>query len=117
MIRWRSHDLTFRIINVLFWSIAAESFCGDLKLFGAVAKAHETEHPEDHPNGFCRYVLDGPHINRLGIVSQPVPKVDPLDIEFPKFLTASSSGHEDVKQSVFNVSMTPILSFNPGNGR
>lgn len=38
--------IVFRVVNVLFWAVAAKSFCRNFKLAGAIAKAHETENPE-----------------------------------------------------------------------
>ena len=51
----------------------------------------------------------------LPIISQPVTKVYPLDVKLAKFLASSSAGHEEIKQSIFNIAMTPVLSFNVGD--
>lgn len=56
------------------------------------------------------------HIDSLRIVPQPIAKIDPLDVELRELLSPLSAGHEKSKQGIFEVSMTPILALNLGEG-
>lgn len=52
------------------------------------------------------------YVNGLGVVSQPIPKVDPFHIELAKFLAAISSGHHQGQQRVLDVAMAPVGALN-----
>jgi len=71
---------------VLFRSVATKAIAGDLELLGSVAEAHEAEHPEEDADSLCRDHLDSADIDGLGVVAQPVAKVDTLDIHLAELL-------------------------------
>jgi len=96
---------------VLFRPVAAQPVAGNLELLGAVAKRHEAQHPEQDADGLGRHHLDGADVDGLGVVPQPVAKVDALHVHLAELL-ASPAGNEKRKQCVLNVSMAPVLPFN-----
>ncbi len=100
---------------MLLWPIASESVGSNLELLCPIAEAHEAQYPEQDAYCFCTDVFDCSHIHSLTVVSQPVPKVDTFDVELAELLAASGTGHENVEQCVFNISMAPVLPFNFGN--
>ena len=71
-------------------------------------------HPKDDPDSLGADILDCPDIYGLGVITQPITKVDSFDIKFAKFLAPSSAGHQQIKKGIFNVAMSPILTFNAG---
>ena len=105
----------FGIVDMLLWPIASKPVGGDFKLFGTVAKTHKAQNPEQYPYGFGTDVLHCTNINRLAVVPKPVAKVDPFDVQFAELLAASGTGHEYIKQGIFDVSVTPVLPFDFGN--
>jgi len=103
-----------RIVNVLLGSIDAKAFFGDLELLGGVAMRQEREHPNlkgvsalacagrwavvpssmappvthKNPDGRGIDTLQAADVNSLGVVSQPVAKVDTGDHGRSPFLAA-----------------------------
>lgn len=52
----------------------------------------------------------------MAIITKPIAEVDPFDIELAELLPACSAGHENVEESILNVAMAPVLTFNAGHG-
>lgn len=95
---------------------------------------HETKDPEDQSYRFSGDILDSTDVHGLTIVSKPEPwsvvrscrvmarhflpitKVDTLDVKFRELLAARTTGHQDVKEGIFDITMSPVLSFNCTNG-
>lgn len=101
----------FRIVYVLFGSITSQSICCHLKLFCGIPKAHEAQNPKDDSNGFGTDILHRPNIYRLAVVTKPITKIDPFNIKFTELLATCGARYENVQEGVFNVPMTPILTF------
>ena len=98
-----------RIINMIFRTVATKSVCSDLELPSAVAKGHKPKNPQQDANSFSRDIFDRADINRLGIISQPVSKIDSGNHQLVEFLSTGSSGHQKREESVFDISMAPCL--------
>lgn len=79
-----------------------------------VPKAHEAEDPDENANGLRTDVLDGTHIDCLAVVAQPVTEIDTLDIQLAELASAGDPGQEESQQSIFNISMTPVLALDLG---
>jgi hypothetical protein len=95
ILRWsRKWCTDLGVVNVLLRSVASKAVAGDLELFGSVAEAHETENPEEDANSLCRDHLDGADIDGLGVVAQPVAKVDTLDIHLAKLLASLAANEQ-----------------------
>lgn len=56
------------------------------------------------------------YVDGLGVVAKPIAKVDALDVHLGEFLAVASATHQEGEQSVFNVSMAPILALDLGRG-
>lgn len=96
---------------MLLGPVAAEAVSRHLKLLCAVAKAHEAEDPQQDSDSLRRHHLDGAHVDGLGVVTQPVAKVDALDVHFAELL-ARLAADEQREQRVLDVTVTPVLAFN-----
>jgi hypothetical protein len=57
--------IVFRIVDVIFWTIAAKTFGGNFEFLRAKSKSHESEDPEKNPNRFCGNVFDRTDIDCL----------------------------------------------------
>ena len=53
------------IVDMLFRSVAPQSFLGNLKLRRTIAKAHETEDPKQQADRFCTDILDCSYVDGL----------------------------------------------------
>jgi hypothetical protein len=123
--------IVFRVVDVLFRAITPKAVLCDLELACAIAEAHETKDPKQEPDSVgadipvvllaiapyylsCSnsILLDSSNIDSLGVITQPVAKVDTLDIEFAEFLvTSNDASGQESEESVFDIAMTPVLAF------
>lgn len=95
------------VINVVFGTIAAEALGGDFEFAGAVAKGQEAEDAEQETDGLCRDRLDGTDVDGLGIVTEPVAKVDTGHHELAKLFAVEGSGHGQGEQGIFDIAVSP----------
>lgn len=79
---------------MLFGSVTPEAIAGDLEFLSSVAKAHEAEHPKEDADSLCRNHLDSADIDGLGVVAQPVAKVDTLDIHLAELLASLTADQQ-----------------------
>lgn len=79
-----------------------------------IPKAHEAENPDENADGLCTDVLDGAHIHCLAVVAQPVSEIDTFDIQLAELASAGDTGQEESQQSIFNISVTPVLALDLG---
>ena len=100
---------------MFFGTVATKAIRGHFKLFRPITEAHETQDPQEDPDSFCADVLDRTDIDGLTVISQPIPEIDSLDVQFAEFLAACGAGHDDVEQGILNVSMSPVETFDAGN--
>lgn len=54
------------------------------------------------------------YIDSLGVVTEPIAKVDALDVHLGELLVAGSAAHQQGEQSVFDVAMAPVLALDLG---
>ena len=101
---------------MLLGSIATQPIGGYLELLCSITKAHKPNNPEEYANSLGTDVFDGSDVHRLAIITKPITEVDTFDIKLAELLPACSAGHENVEESIFNVAMAPILTFNAGYG-
>lgn len=106
--------VVFRVVNVLFRAVAAESLAGDLELAGAVSEAHESQNPQQKSDCLSRDILDGAHVDSLAVISQPIAKVRSLDIQLAELLSTKGAGGEEGEEGVFDVAVTPVDAFDLG---
>lgn len=96
------------VVNVVFGTIAPETFGRDLELSRAVAKGHEAENAKKQSDSFGRHHLDGGNIDGLGVVTQPVAKVNSGDGSLVEFLAAlDGMSHGQGEQRIFDVTVSP----------
>jgi len=61
--------------------------------------------------------LDSTDVDRLGVITQPVAKVDTLDIEFAELLvTTDDARSQESEKRVLNIAVTPVLAFDLARG-
>lgn len=65
---------------MLFRSIAAESLSSHLKFTRAIAKGQETQDPEQDTDSFGADVFDSSNVDSLRVISEPVAKVDLVEL-------------------------------------
>lgn len=61
---------------MLFRAITAKSLSGHFEFSGAITKRQEAQDPKQDTDGFGTDVFDGSDIYGLGVVPEPVAKVD-----------------------------------------
>jgi hypothetical protein len=49
--------------------------------------------------------MTGTYINGLGVIAEPIAKVNALDIELRELLAAMGAGHEQSEEGVFDIAM------------
>ena len=81
------------VVNMFLGAVAAKSLSSNFKFFGAKAKSHETEDTEEESDGFGRNGLDGTDVDGLGIVPQPVTKVDAGNVVLAELLATKGRRH------------------------
>ena len=79
---------------MFFGSVATKSLRSNLKLVGGIAKSDEWKAPEQDTNRLSRKLLQSTNINCLWIISQPVTKVDTLDVELAELVVGTCSNDE-----------------------
>lgn len=87
--------------------VAAQTLSSDLELARAIAEGQEAKDAEQKADGLGRHRLDGSDINSLGVVTEPVTKIGAGNHELVELLATDGSGHQDLEEGVFNVSMAP----------
>lgn len=76
-----------------------------------ITKAHESKHPEQKPDSVGTDILDSANIDSLGVITEPVAKVDALDIKLGELLVAANNASsQESKKGVFDIAMTPVLT-------
>jgi hypothetical protein len=87
MYKWPSgYTANLGVVDVLLGPVAAKAVASNLKLLGAIAKAHEAQHPEQNADSLGRHHLDGADVDSLRVVAQPIAKVDTLDVHLAELL-------------------------------
>lgn len=99
--------IVFGVINMFFGAVATEAVGSNFKLLGSETEGHETEDAEEKSDGFGRYCLDGTDVDGLGVIPEPVSKVNSGDVELVELLAAKGSCHGNLQQSILDVSMAP----------
>lgn len=96
---------------MLLGSINAKSFSRDFELFCSIAKAHESQDPDQNSNSVGWYALECTDVNSLTVIAEPIAKVRSLDHHRSPFV-AFDEGNRGEK--VLNVAMPPIVAFDLG---
>ena len=100
------------VVDVLLGAVAAEALGGELELAGSETKGHEAEDAQQQADGLGGDVLDGADIDGLGVVPQPVAKVDTRDVVLGELLSAKGLGHGEAKEGILDVSVAPCFGEN-----
>ncbi len=98
------------VVNVVFGTVAADSIGGDFEFAGAVAKGHEAKNAEEQTDCFGGNSLDSADVDGLGVVAQPVAKVDTRHHELAELFAVEGLCHDDGKQCIFNITVAPCLT-------
>jgi len=121
----------FGVVNVFFGAVTSKPLACDLEFAGTcdavltfavyvhtettsltISEAHKSKNPEQKPDSVGTDILDSANIDSLRVITKPVAKVDTLDIELRELLvTADDASSQESKESVFDISMTPVLTF------
>lgn len=122
------------VIDVLLGAVAAKALRSDLELARSETEGHETQDAEQETDSLSRNSLDGSNIDSLGVITEPVTKVDSGNGHFVEFLAAlDGAGHRDSEEGIFDIAVSPwmklvssgwksaelsrtVLSLNLGNG-
>ena len=96
--------------------VAAQAVRRNFELPGAVAKTHETKHPNNDTDRFSVNIFHRPDIYSLTVIPQPIPKIYTFYVELGELLPASSARHEYIEQGILDVAMTPIYTLDAGDG-
>lgn len=88
-------------------AVGTETVRSNFEFLGAVAKGQETEDAEKKSDGLGRDRLDGSNIDGLGVVAEPVSKVDTGDSKLVKLLAAGGTSQEEREEGVLNVAVAP----------
>lgn len=97
------------VVNVVFGAVAADSIGSDFEFSGAVSKSHETKDAEEQTDGFGRDRLDGTDVDGLGVVAEPVAKVDTGDHDLVEIFARKGVGHGEGEQGILDVTVAPWL--------
>jgi hypothetical protein len=100
-------DNDLGVVDMFFGPIAPKSLRRDFEFSSSVAKSDEGETPEQDTNGFSRELLQATNIDSLGVVTEPVAKVNSLDVELLKLL-AAAGGYNQLQKSIFNVAVAIV---------
>lgn len=95
------------VVNVVLGAVAAQTIGGDLELAATIAEGEEAENAEQEADGLSGDVLDGAHVDSLGVVTEPIAKVDTRDHDLVELLAAYRAGHHDREESIFDITVTP----------
>lgn len=88
-------------------TIATKSLSGDLELACSKAEGKEGEAPKQDTDSLGRELLQSTDVDSLRIITEPVAKVDTLDIEFLEFLIAASD-HDQLQEGIFDITMAIV---------
>lgn len=53
---------------------------------------------------------DETYVNSLGVVAEPIAKVDTLDVHLGELLAVAGAAHQKGEQGVLDIAMTPVLA-------
>lgn len=124
---------------MFFRAITAQSLCSNFECACAISKSHERQHPQlsnpannqkqilrsllicsvgayNKPDSRPFDIFQRANINGLGVVPQPVAKVNALDSHGVELLAAERASHEKLEQGILDVTMAPVCPFDLGNG-
>lgn len=105
------------VVDVVLGAVAADAVGGDLELAGAVAKGHEAEDAEEQADGLGGDGLDGADVDGLGVVAEPVAKVNAGDHDFAKLFAVEGLGHGNGEEGILNVTVTPSFVLEEAGGQ
>lgn len=95
------------VVDVVLWTVAAETVSSHLELLGAIAEGEETQDAEKETDGLGRNRLDRAHVDGLRVISEPVAKVDARHIELVELLASGGAGQGDGKKNILDVTVSP----------
>ena len=98
------------VVDVVLGAVAAQTVGRDLELAAAIAKGEEAEDAEEQTDGLSRDALDRADVDGLGVVAEPVAKVDAGDHDLVKLLATNRAGHHDLEESIFDIAVAPVLA-------
>lgn len=101
------------VVDVILRAVGPQTVSRDLELAAAIAEGEEAENAEEEADGFGGDGLDGADIDGLGVVAEPVAEVDARDHHLVELLASHGASHEDGKEGIFNVAMTPCSRAQP----
>jgi hypothetical protein len=96
-----------RVVDVLDGEVAAEALLRDLELGGRVPVREEAERHAEVQDRLQRQLLERGDVDRLGVVPEPVAKVDAFDVEAAELALADQRAEgeaaflRDVCEGVF----------------
>lgn len=102
-----SYSHTHNAGRCTFWSVTAQTIRGHFELARSVAECKEAQNAQKQTDSLCRDGLDGSDIDGLGVVAQPIAKVDSGNHELVEFLAASRSGQCDLEKRICDVTVAP----------
>jgi hypothetical protein len=91
--------------------IDSQTVSSDLKFSSGIAKRHEGEDPDQYTDCLSLDALESADIDGLGVVAEPVAKVDALDHHRVP-LVASQTG--DSGEHIFDIAMAPVVALDLG---
>ena len=97
------------VVDMVLGAVAAQAVGGDFKLAATIAKGQETEDAEKEADGFGGNGLDGTDIDGLGVVAEPVAKVNAGNGELVESLAAHGAGHGDLEEGICDITVAPCF--------
>lgn len=92
---------------MLLRAVATKSLSSDLELASSEAKGEEGKAPKQDTDSLSRELLQSTDIDGLRIITEPVSKVDTLDIQLLELLIAASD-HDQLQEGVLDITMAIV---------
>lgn len=93
--------------RLAFWSVATQTVRGNFELVRSVAECEKAQNAQKQTDSLGRHGLDGAHIDGLGVIAQPVAKVDTRNHQLVEFLAASSASQCDLEKRICDITVAP----------